>query len=114
MNKENEQYGLKYINKLYRACLYPFTKINYVDYCLKYEGGDDINKIKLSHCLNGSCHLCCYSLQDIYLKQSLSLPLGKFFSFDKEEKHNIIKKVISPEIINECNKECDISYKIEE
>ena len=94
---------------LFKMCIYPTFKVNYVSWCY-HTFGLLRSSFKLNNCLNNYCNVCCDHLQFIYtdITNNNEIPIKLGLSTD------VINSVITPSLIDKCSNECDKQYPIEQ
>lgn len=90
---------------LFKMCIYPTFKVNYVSWCY-HTFGLLRSSFKLHNCLNNYCNVCCdhlsYIYNDIANKNEIPIKLGL--------STNIIHSLITPSLIDKCSNECNKQY----
>lgn len=111
-NKSEWENIMLHPTAVWRMCLFPNFKINYVSWC-KQKLALTKTKIKLTGCLNNFCLVCCDHLQLHFKEIAKENDLGDKFSLDTLMGYENIKYIVNDKEINECRAACKAKYKLE-
>lgn len=115
-NKQTWDKVMLYPTSIWRSCVFPNFKLNYVSWC-KQKLALSKTKTKLNGCLNNFCLVCCDHLQLNYRDLANNSDLGNRFLLRSNqgdfEANSNIKYIITDAEINSCRKACKSEYKID-
>lgn len=96
--------------ELYRMCLYPYAKVNYVKWCNNNFFGA---KNKGDTCRYSFCEVCCDHLAFVYQNAAEKNLIGELLQLNQEQGIKSIKDVVNRSVIHSCKIECKVRYPVD-
>jgi len=93
--------------EIYRTCLFPMAKVNYVKWCKNSFFGA---KTKGDNCLYNFCQVCCDHLKFIYQNAAEKNIIGDLLQLNQESGIKNIKALIDSTGVQKCKIQCKKNY----
>lgn len=118
-NKENWKNLMSYPTEIWRFCVYPVFKMNYINWCnnlyLTKSKNEKKCKIKYKNkaCFYSFCNVCCDNIQYELINISQNDIIGDLLELKSESGEKEIKSAVDLNEIKKCKLSCKKNYYTE-